>query len=175
MKNETNPHPFCCSFFLLIFYTCSTLKTNYHYPSILMKQNTFFLYQVIFEVSKGLNFSQWKPKYNCFHHNHVIMIYDQRKFLQWNDLSALCKKCMAKEGEKKLMKNKWIKNNNLLSTKSSHTFIAMMRVCKRDCDGQENHNQTHHTGLTHGDFKRLLSGYFFSTSTLNSPDLMPGT
>lgn len=73
------------------------------------------------------------------------------------------------------MKNKWIKNNNLLSTKSSHTFIAMMRVCKRDCDGQENHNQTHHTGLTHGDFKRLLSGYFFSTSTLNSPDLMPGS
>lgn len=73
------------------------------------------------------------------------------------------------------MKNKGIKNNNLLSTKSSHTFIAMMRVCKRDCDGQENHNQTHHTGLTHGDFKRLLSGYFFSTSTLNSPDLMPGT
>lgn len=73
------------------------------------------------------------------------------------------------------MKNKWIKNNNLLSTKSSHTFIAMMRVCKRDCDGQENHNQTHHTGLTHGDFKRLLSGYVFFTSTLNSPVLMPGS
>lgn len=42
---------------------------------------------------------------------------------------------MVKEGEKKIMKNKWIKNNNLLLIKSLYIFIVMMWVCKCNCDG----------------------------------------